>query len=279
MNFIKEMQTKNLNFPEDYLTKMQKLELDSTGVIPMALEFYKKMFELFGEYKKPVDNTERRTKKKIFFVKPQFSVGDVQSSVVQKTIIPITPFVQLMPKPGFDTCMKMTDITMEEYLESFNATLTKKDMMGITKKMLRDMPEYHRTRFINGFNKVLDDVKKGGMLAIGKASYVYKAGKNGPKNDINSFRQIISIPNVVSQFHRILALRLTNYLQQNKFVDTTIQKVGISGQKYAIFEQYYKLRNVIKDANKKKKTCAVLFLDISNAFGNLSLQQLYKVLE
>jgi len=276
--FIKQMQTKNLNFPEDYLTKMDKLELNATEVLPMAIELYKKMFELFGEYRKPTI-TVTRTKKRLFFVKPQFSVSDVQSTIVQKVAIPITTFVTLMAKPGFVTCMNMTDITMNEYIESFNNTLTKKDMMGITKKMLRDMPDYHKTRFINGFNKILDDVNRGNMLAIGKASYVYKAGKNGAKNDINSFRQIISIPNVVSQFHRILALRLTNYLQQNKFMDTTIQKGGISGQKYAIFEQYYKLKNVVKDANKKSKTCAVLFLDISNAFGNLSLQQLHKVLE
>lgn len=281
--FIKEIVSKHIDCPEDYFNKMQNLELNATELIPMTIELYKKMFLLFGEYKKTEGTTSVRTKKRVFFVKPQFPISDVKNTIIQRKVIPITNFVVLMEKMPFLTCMNMNDITPLEYNESFNNTLTKKDMMGVTKKMLRDMTDYHKTRFINSFNKILDSTSTGdskvNMVAIGKGSYVYKANKNGAKNDINSFRQIISIPNVVSQFHRILALRLTNYLQQNKFVDTTIQKGGISGQKFAIFEQYYKLRNVIKDANKNKKTCAVLFLDISNAFGNLSLQQLYKVLD
>jgi hypothetical protein len=65
----------------------------------------------------------------------------------------------------------------------------------------------------------------------------------------------------------------------NKFIDTNIQKGGVAGQKYAIFEQFYKIKNVLKHANKEKKSCAILFLDISNAFGNLDLQNLYTILE
>lgn len=275
--FIKDMKTRHINFPDNFQEQMKTLELNATELIPMTIELYNKMHEMFGEGKPVADPT--RPKKRMFFVKPQFSVENVKSSIIQKKTIAVPDFVTLMQKPAFTTCMNMTDITMTEYNESFNNTLTKKDMMGITKKMLRDMTYYHVTRFINAFNKILDDKEKVKMLAIGKASYIYKAGKGGAKNDVNSFRQIISIPNVVSHFHRILALRLTNYLHQNGFVDTTIQKGGISGQKFSIFEQYYKLKNVIKDANKKSKSCAVLFLDISNAFGNLSLQQLYKVLE
>jgi hypothetical protein len=278
--FIKEMSTKHINLPDDYLNKMKSLELNATELIPMTIELYNKMFKLFGEFKNTGTTTDIRTKKRVYFVKPQFAITDVKGSIVQTKPISVPEFLTLMQKPQFATCMNMTDITTTEYNESFNNTLTKKDMMGITKKILRDMTQYHITRFINAYNKILDNPSdKVNMLAIGKGSYVYKEAKKGPKNDINSFRQIISIPNVVSQFHRILALRLTNYLQQNNFIDTTIQKGGINGQKFSIFEQYYKLKNVIKDANKKKQSCAVLFLDISNAFGNLSLPQLYKILE
>ncbi len=58
-NFIKSMATKNLNLPEDFLLKMQNVELESTTLIPMSLELYKKMFALFGEYKS-VQQTQQK---------------------------------------------------------------------------------------------------------------------------------------------------------------------------------------------------------------------------
>ncbi|MCJ7637100.1 MAG: reverse transcriptase domain-containing protein, partial [Nitrososphaeraceae archaeon] len=91
--------------------------------------------------------------------------------------------------------------------------------------------------------------------------------------------QLIAIPNVVNHLHRIMTLRLSEYMLKNKYLDTNIQKGGITGQKFAIFEQFFKVRNVIKQANKKNKSCAVLFLDISNAFGNVNLENMYKILE
>ncbi len=277
VDYIKSIKSKQINMNDEFLTKMSTVELNSTELVPMAIELYKKSFDILGEHKNVAKTGF--SKKKVFFVKPKFAISAVAETIVKHKTIPTTEFLTLMMKPAFTTCMNMTDITIDEYNESFNNTLTKKDMMGITKKLLRDIPTYHKTRFINTFNKLLDNNEKVHKIAIGKGSYVYKAGKAGPKDDISSFRQIISIPNVVSQFHRILSLRLSNYLQANKFIDTTIQKAGVSGCKNPIFEQFYKLKNVIKDAHRKKKSCAVLFLDISNAFGNLSLPQLYKILE
>ena len=277
VNYIKLIKSKQINMSDEFLNKMATVELNCTELLPMAIELYKKSIELLGEHK----NIAKKgpSKKKLFFVRPKFTVESVNETLTKTKMIPTTEFITLMLKPAFITCMNMTDITLDEYNESFNNTLTKKDMMGITKRLLRDMPVYHKTRFINTFNKLLDNNDKVSKIAVAKGSYVYKQAKSGPKDDISSFRMVQSTPNIVSVFHRILALRLNNYLLANKFMDTTIQKAGTSGTKNPIFEQFYKLKNVIKDAHKKKKSCAVLFLDISNAFGNLSLQQLYKILE
>src|SRR5690606_13129510 len=45
-----------------------------------------------------------------------------------------------------------------------------------------------------------------------------------------------------------------------------------------IFKQFFKIKNVLKDANLKKKSCVVLFLDITDAFGSIKLDRLYQIL-
>lgn len=276
---IKLLKPKNLNIPDDFTDKMRDIEIENSNLISMSIELYQKLLNVFGEYKYTVDTTKSKFKKKAFFVKPKFDTETVKKSIgtpIQDISSPLdTSIFQLPPSL---VSMKNTDITITEFTESFGTIITKKDMIGISKKMLRDAPNYMKIRFINVCNQILDDLSKVDKISLGKASYVYKAAKHGPTNDINSFRQIVSIPNVVNQFHRILSLRLNNYMQMNKYIDTSIQKGGVSGQKFAIFEQFYKIKNVLKHANKNKKSCAVLFLDLSNAFGNLNLENLYKIL-
>lgn len=278
-NYIKVLKPKNVNLPDDFTEKTKDIEIENTNLLPMCIEFYQKLFTLFGEYKPVVDLQKLKFKKKMFFVRPKFDADVVKKSIDAPIQNISSPLDTSISKPTQSlVMMKNTDITVNEFTESFNNILSKKDMMGISKRMLRDMPNYMKVRFINVFNQVLSDLSKVEKISLGKASYIYKASKHGPTSDINSFRQIVTIPNVVNQLHRILSLRLNNYMQMNKYIDTSIQKGGVSGQKFAIFEQFYKLKHVVKHANKNKKSCAVLFLDISNAFGNINLQNLYKIL-
>jgi hypothetical protein len=160
-------------------------------------------------------------------------------------------------------------------------------MIGISKKMLMYAPNYHKLRLINCYNKYLEGLHDI-SICFGRSSYIYKDYKNGPKDDINSFREIVTIPTVVSHFHRILSLRINEYLDKNKYFDKTIQKGGVSGIKNSIFEQIYKLKNVIKHAHKHDKIdknieekgneLCILFLDISSAFNNLDRDRVYKIL-
>ncbi len=280
LRYIRFLKINSLNLDDDFTEKLKDIELENTQLIPMSIEFYKKALRKVGVFNKiPMSEKEKLTKKKIYFVKPKFEIDQVKESLDNQNhdFVAINTNLQLIRESI--VAMKMENINIDEYNASFNNVLLKRDMLGINKKMLRDMPKYLKLRFINCYNRLLNEVSKVPNLSIGRASYIYKINKHGPTNDIKSFRQVVTIPNVVNQFHRILSLRLSNYLLLNKYIDTTIQKGGIMGQKFAIFEQFYKIKNILKIANAKKKSVAVLFLDISNAFGNLNLQNLYQILK
>ena len=277
IEYVKGFVVKNLNLPSDATERMKNIELENTTLIPMCIELYQKLLLELGEYKPPAD--KKTSKKKMFFVRPKFDVSEVNKALEVSVKRDVKPFDEkLMAMQVPKTVMKMTDITIEEFSDSFNNTLTKKDMLGISKGLLRDMPHYLKVRFVNTFNKILADVTLVNKHSFGKGSYIYKAGKKGPRENVSSFRMVLSIPNAVNQFHRILALRLNDYLIVNKYMDTTIQKGGVSGQSFAIFEQFYKIKNVLKHANKNKKSCCMMFLDITNAYGSLHLPTLQKVL-
>lgn len=276
VNYIKELKPKNLNYSNNFAKNMQEIELESYQLIPMCIELYEKMYKVLGEHKFIANAQQKR---KPYFVKPKFGADAVVKSNTTITVSISTQFDNSLNKihPSI-VSMKMDAITIDEFTNSFGNNTAKKDMMGISKSVLKDMPIYMKIRFVNEFNKILLDFSKVQNISFGKGSYVYKTAKHGPTNDIGSFRQIISIPNCVNQLHRILYIRLNNYLQSNKYIDTTIQKGCVSGEKNSLFQQFYKVKNIIKNANLNKKSCAILFLDISNAFGNLDLHSLYKIL-
>lgn len=279
IEYIQKMNPYHIQLDDDFSIKLKDLELDNTNLIPMSIELYSKMFQLLGKFKGPIEKNS--LKRKQFFVKPKFDSGQIKiyndSLKSLGQVIPID--TNLMKIPPTTVNMKMDDISLDEYNNSFNSILMKKDMIGINKKILRDMPQYLKLRFINAYNSILTNNSKTNNISIGKGSFIYKVAKGGAVTDINSFRQIISIPNAVNQFHRILTIRLTNYILANKYIDTNIQKGGISGLKFAIFEQVYKVKNILKHANKNHKSCCILFLDISNAYGNLNRESLCKILQ
>lgn len=177
-------------------------------------------------------------------------------------------------KPKFK--LITADIDKDEYINSFGEEKYNKDMMGVSKKLLQILPSYHHDRIVALYNKNLESGADG-SYAFGKATFAWK-GK-GDKKDLKSYRKITSLPNITNHFHRILALRLSEYFERNDYFDKTIQKAGISGINYGIFEQVFKLRSVIKDANENKKTSAVLFLDLKSAFDNIDRNAMFKMMD
>lgn len=275
MMYIKTIRVKNINLSD----KICLIELENTKLLPMAIELYEKLFLLLGE-RAPVKRNENDTQRRKFFIKPTFTRDDIMANLesTSNQISDIAFDDNLLEIDPFIIPMIYDEITLDEFNASFNKITSKKDMMGMTKLILKTISNYLKIRFINAFNNMLLHPENNTEICIARASYIYKVAKHGPKNEIKSFRPIMALPHIVNQFHRILNIRLTAYLQANKYLDTDIQKGGIAGQKHSIFEQYYKLKNVLKEANTNKKSCAILFLDISNAFGNVNLEKLYVIL-
>lgn len=296
INYIKKMDIKTLQVDDSLQDCMKgaNIDIECNSLIAMNVELFEKLSKVLPKYV-PVKQTRI---KKTYFVKPTFGVDkincDTHSTNTDSSNSKKLEFMDLkcvqINKPT--TAYKTGNITVLEYNDAFNNATMNKDMIGINKKMLEKLPTYVIQRLINSFNKVYmletpsDQKTQIKNIAFGKGFYIYKDSKAGPKDDVESFRKIIAIPNIVNHFHRILALRLTDYLVANKYIDSTIQKGGIPGQKFSILQQIYKLKCVLKHSVNKQtefgephRKCAVMFLDVSNAFGNVDRNNLYKVME
>lgn len=275
--YIKTMKPKSLEIAE-HVDEFKKINLDSINLITMCIELFEKASAILPEHVEDLDN--KKSYKKLFFVKPAFDAAKATESINAGmiTVGEVTlNFDNITITPA--TIQFKTDlITINEFNEAFRETNYKKDMMGISKKLLSNMTDLQKQRFINAFSKIYVDNSKTNMISLGKASYIYKESKKGPKDSVDSFRKVVTIPTAVNHFHRILNLRLSEYLGKNKYIDTTIQKGGISGMPQPMLQQIYKIKTIIKAAHKKRNTMAIMFLDISNAFGNLNLNALYQIM-
>lgn len=79
----------------------------------------------------------------------------------------------------------------------------------------------------------------------------------------------ISLLNVEGKaFFGILAKRLTQFLINNKYIDTSVQKGGVPGVPGCI-EHNTVISEVIKDARRNQGDLAVLWLDLTNAYGTV----------
>ena len=77
----------------------------------------------------------------------------------------------------------------------------------------------------------------------------------------------ISLGNVQGKVYMaILAKRLSEYMLQNKYVDTTVQKGGVPKVKGCI-EHFGAMWEVIKDAKVNRRNLNVVWLDLANAYG------------
>lgn len=90
--------------------------------------------------------------------------------------------------------------------------------------------------------------------------------KEKKSTTIEQFRQI-NLLNIEGKI-RVLAQRLTQYLKQNYFIDTSIQKAGITGFSGCL-EHNSIIWHQIQMAKREGKDLHVLFLDLANAYGSV----------
>nr|QBK88707.1 MAG: reverse transcriptase [Mimivirus LCMiAC01] len=276
VSYAKQNRPKKLAVEDDYQTRIAGVDLVNRKLIPMNMEFRDKISKVLDPYTPPEGVPYK--KKYVRYVKPQFGLDQViaLNSTGKKDNLGVLD-VGTIPKPT--TPFNVTNITPDEFTNSFRDPAMNMDMLGISKKILIKLPRYHKVRFVNCYNKLFNGTDSVADISFARSSFIYKDAKKGPKDDIKSFRQIMAIPNSVSHFHRILALRLNEYLDKNNYVDKSIQKGGVSGIKFGILEQIYKVKEAIKNANTYNKSACVMFLDISNAFGNLNVGKLADVMK
>lgn len=274
IDFINKMNIKKLDVDDDFGKKIKDIDFESMSLIPMSIEFYEKLKKVLPDYVPDKTNFSSRR-----YIKPRFSKQDAEDNFVKE----LKPYSNIdldlgnIDKPKIP--YKNSNITMIEYIEGFNKVGNNTDMMGLSKKMLQLCNNYHKIRILNCYNKLYRLETNPNTISFGKTSFIYKESKKGPKDIVDSFRKIMAIPNVVSHFHRILALRLAEYLEKNNYIDTNIQKGAIPGIKFGVLEQVYKVKEVFKEANQKKKQACVMFLDISDAFGSIRLDKICEIMK
>ncbi|KAK0139173.1 Retrovirus-related Pol polyprotein from type-2 retrotransposable element R2DM [Merluccius polli] len=92
--------------------------------------------------------------------------------------------------------------------------------------------------------------------------------KEKNSSTIDQFCQI-SLLNVEGKiFFSVVTQRLSVFLQKNNFVDTSVQKAGISGFSGCL-EHANVIWHQVQTAKKEKKDLHVVFLDLANAFGSV----------
>jgi hypothetical protein len=94
---------------------------------------------------------------------------------------------------------------------------------------------------------------------------------------INQFRTI-SLLNVEGKiFFAILARRLTSFLTDNEYINTSVQKGGVPGFSGCI-EHTSALTQLIQEAKEGKKDLTLVWLDLANAYGSIPHQLIYTAL-
>ncbi|VDI70145.1 Hypothetical predicted protein [Mytilus galloprovincialis] len=92
--------------------------------------------------------------------------------------------------------------------------------------------------------------------------------KEEKSEDITQFRTI-SLLNVQGLiFFSIMARRMTSYMTDNNYVDTSVQKGGIPGFTGCI-EHTGIISQLIQEAKVNKKDLTVVWLDLANAYGTV----------
>jgi hypothetical protein len=267
-----------LEIDDDFAKHVKDIDLVCTNLLAMNIEFYEKASVIVPKHKYEQTLKEMVTRDR--FIAPRFGPEKIAGDASRANIDMSQFDDELVLSIKADPTFKMANgrITLNEFIESFKTPTNKKDLFGFSKKILASMPNFHKQRLVNIYNKLYSAETPIASASLGRASYLYKEAKKGPTDDLSSFRQIVSIPNSLNHYHRILSLRLNEYLLKNNFLNVTIQKGSINGIKNGVLEQIFKIKQIVKDANDNKKECAIMFLDISNAFGNLNLTKLFKIM-
>ena len=124
------------------------------------------------------------------------------------------------------------------------------------------------------FNKIIQAESAPACWELARIKLIFKAGS---PDDPSNYRPIALTSVVGKLFHKILSHRLEMYLRTNGVIDTSVQKGFVSGLP-GVFEHIYSLSAIMQDAKTNKSPLMMTFLDLKNAFGSVSHQLIFDML-
>ncbi|XP_030008310.1 uncharacterized protein LOC115431800 [Sphaeramia orbicularis] len=92
--------------------------------------------------------------------------------------------------------------------------------------------------------------------------------KDEKSSAIDQFRAISLLSVECKIFFSVLAKRMTSYMTENEYIDTTIQKGGVPGFSGCL-EHTGVLSQMIREAKANKGDLTVVWLDLANAYGSV----------
>lgn len=101
--------------------------------------------------------------------------------------------------------------------------------------------------------------------------------KKGVTTDPGNFRPIALTSVIAKLFHKIIAIRLEEYLISNNFLDTSLQKGflrGING----CMEHIFAIQTILCNAKDHSLPIYMSFIDLRNAFGSVAHSYIYDML-
>jgi len=168
----------------NYTENLQKISIKQDSLIPMTIEL---LYEILNK-NYIVDRVYKSKNNKLPYIPPRFNEAKLIESFKYESL----PLINLnqYDKPVLKTVMLSSQITLEEFNNAFTIDTGKRDMIGMTKDMLKMMTSYYKNKFIGAFNTIYESLCDVNKIAWGKASFIYK-NKGGKMDEIESFRQII----------------------------------------------------------------------------------------
>ncbi|CAC5371101.1 unnamed protein product [Mytilus coruscus] len=110
--------------------------------------------------------------------------------------------------------------------------------------------------------------KKEPFLKAGRRQKDASYQKKKIQKDISQFRTISLLSVEGKIYFSVLANRMTKYMVENSYIDTSMQKGGIAGFSGCV-EHTSVLSQLIHEAKTGKKNLAVVWLDLANAYGSV----------
>ena len=126
------------------------------------------------------------------------------------------------------------------------------------------------------FSKILLDSQSAPQQwCTGIIKLIYK---DGTPEDPKNFRPIALTSCVGKTFHKILAIRLENFLLDNHLIDPSIQK-GFLRNCPGTYEHIFALNAILDQARQLDLPTIISFLDLKNAFGSVPHQLVFDILQ